>query len=110
INISSDVSALTPPGMAVYSASKAAVDSLTRTFSKELGGRKIRVNAINPGPTETEGAESRGLLELTRQLGSQRALQRAGRPADIAPLAVFLASDDASWISGETYCVTGGIC
>lgn len=109
VNTSSDVSAIAPPGMAVYSASKSAVDSLTRTFSKELGARNIRVNAVNPGPTETEGAHARGSIELLRELGKQRSLQRIGRPDDIAPLVVFLASDDASWITGESYYVTGGI-
>lgn len=109
INISSDVSTVAPPGMGVYSATKSAVDSLTRTFSKELGARKVRVNAINPGPVETEGAHARGSVEQLRELGRQRSLQRIGRPDDIAPLAVFLASDDASWITGESYCVTGGL-
>lgn len=109
INISSDVSAVAPPGMGVYSASKSALDSLTRTFSKELGARNIRVNAINPGPIETEGAHARGVIELSRELGRQRSLQRIGRPEDIAPIVVFLASDDASWITGEAYYITGGL-
>ncbi|MBW7903739.1 MAG: glucose 1-dehydrogenase [Rhodocyclaceae bacterium] len=109
VNTSSDVSTIAPPGMAVYSASKSAVDSLTRTFSKELGPRNIRVNAVNPGPTETEGAHARGSIELLREVGRQRSLQRIGRPDDIAPLVVFLASDDASWITGESYYVTGGL-
>lgn len=109
INTSSDVSIVAPPGMGVYSASKSAVDSLTRTFSKELGARNVRVNAINPGPVETEGAHARGAVEQFRELGKQRSLQRIGRPDDIAPLVVFLASGDASWITGESYYVTGGL-
>lgn len=109
VNTSSDVSTIAPPGMAVYSASKAAVDSLTRTFSKELGARNIRVNAVNPGPTETDGVRARGSVEQFRELGKQRSLQRIGRPDDIAPLVVFLASDDAAWITGESYYVTGGL-
>ncbi|GAB1424400.1 glucose 1-dehydrogenase [Thauera terpenica] len=110
INTSSDVSTVAPPGMGVYSATKSAVDSLTRTFSKELGARNIRVNAINPGPTETEGAHARGSIEQFRELGKQRALKRIGHPEDIAPLVAFLASDDASWMSGEAYYITGGLC
>lgn len=110
INISSDVSRIAPPGMGAYSATKAAVDSLTRTFSKELGARRIRVNAINPGPIETEGAAMRGPLEELRELGRQRALGRIGSPADIAPLVAFLCSDEASWITGESYFITGGLC
>lgn len=109
VNTSSDVSTIAPPGMGVYSASKSAVDSLTRTFSKELGERNIRVNTVNPGPIETDGAHARGSIEQFRELGKQRSLQRIGRPDDIAPLVVFLASDDAAWITGESYYVTGGI-
>lgn len=109
INTSSDVSTLCPPGMAVYNATKSAVDALTRTFSKELGGRNIRVNSVNPGPTETDGVHERGLVEVFRKLGEQRALGRIGRPDDIAPAVVYLASDDASWVTGETHYISGGM-
>jgi 3-oxoacyl-[acyl-carrier protein] reductase len=109
VNISSDVSRLNPPGMGVYSASKAAVDSLTKTFAKELGGRNIRVNAVNPGPIETDGVRARGAVEQFRLLGKQRSLQRVGSTDDVTPLVAFLASDDAAWITGESYYVTGGI-
>lgn len=109
INLSSDVSRIAPPGMGVYSASKAALDSLTRTFAKELGARRIRVNAINPGPIETENSAARGSIEELRALGQQRVLGRVGRPEDLAPLVVLLASDEAAWMTGETYFLTGGL-
>lgn len=109
INTCSDVSRIAPPGMAIYSASKAALDSLTRTFSKELGGRKIRVNAINPGPIETENVRASGAVDDFRALGNSRSLGRVGLPEDVAPLAVFLASPDAAWITGESFFVTGGL-
>lgn len=109
INLSSDVSRIAPPAMGVYSATKAAVDSLTRTFAKELGERRIRVNAINPGPIETEAAASRDSIEAMRELGRQRVLGRIGYPEDIAPLVVFLGGDGAAWITGESYFVTGGL-
>jgi 3-oxoacyl-[acyl-carrier protein] reductase len=110
INISSVVSTLAPPNSAVYSATKAAVDAVTKVLAKELGPRKVRVNAINPGMVETEGFRAAGIHEsdMRKQYEAQAPLGRIGQPADIAPLALFLASPDASWITGETFYITGG--
>lgn len=110
INISSVVSTFTPPGSAVYSGTKAAVDAVTKVLTKELGPKKIRVNSINPGMVETEGATSAGFInsDFHRQIESQTPLGRIGQPQDIATAAVFLASDDSSWISGETLVIAGG--
>src|SRR5262249_49173324 len=103
INISSVAATLTPPTASVYSATKAAVDAVTRSLAKELGPKRIRVNAINPGMIETEGFHEAGLADsdLRRQVETQTPLGRIGQPRDIAPAVVFLASDDASWITGE---------
>jgi 3-oxoacyl-[acyl-carrier protein] reductase len=111
INISSVVSSFTPPGSAVYSGTKAAVDALTKVLSKELGARQIRVNAINPGMVETEGTSSAGITEgeFRQQVESQTPLGRIGQPQDIATAAVFLASSDSSWVSGETFFISGGL-
>lgn len=111
INISSVVSTLTPATAAVYSATKAAVDAITRSLAKELGPRKIRVNAINPGMVETEGLQAAGITEsdFRKQTEAQTPLGRIGQPQDIAPAVVFLASDDASWITGETLVIAGGV-
>lgn len=111
INISSVVVTLTPPAASVYNGTKAAVDAITRTLAKELGPRKIRVNAINPGMVETEGVHSAGIAEgdFRKQVEAQTPLGRIGQPADIAPAAVFLASSDSSWISGETFFIAGGL-
>ncbi|GAA5133397.1 glucose 1-dehydrogenase [Prosthecobacter algae] len=111
INISSVVSSYTPPGSAVYSGTKAAVDALTKVLSKELGAKKIRVNAINPGMVETEGVHTAGFAEgqFRQQVESQTPLGRIGQPQDIATAAVFLASNDSSWITGETLVVSGGL-
>jgi 3-oxoacyl-[acyl-carrier protein] reductase len=111
INISSVVATAAPPNTSVYSATKAAVDAVTRSLAKELGPRKIRVNAINPGMVETEGFHASGIGEsdLRRQIEAQTPLGRIGRPRDIAPAAVFLASDDSAWITGETLYIAGGI-
>ncbi len=111
VNISSIVSTLAPPNASVYSATKAAVDAVTRSLAKELGPRKIRVNAINPGMVETEGTHSAGIIKSDIQKQTQAAtpLGRTGQPRDIAPAAVFLASDDSSWITGETLYITGGL-
>ena len=111
INISSSASTLTPPNTSVYSATKGAVDAITRTLAKELGPRNIRVNAINPGMVETEGVRSAGLHEsdFRKQLESQTPLGRIGQVQDIAPTAVFLASSDSAWITGETFVITGGL-
>jgi 3-oxoacyl-[acyl-carrier protein] reductase len=111
INISSSATTLTPPNTSVYSATKGAVDAITRTLSKELGPRHIRVNAINPGMVETEGLHAAGLHEsdFRKQIESQTPLGRIGRPQDIAPTAVFLASEDSAWLTGETFLITGGL-
>lgn len=111
INISSVVSVSTLPNTVVYSATKAAVDAITKTLSKELGPRKIRVNAVNPGMVETEGVRSGGFAEsdFRKHIESQTPLGRIGQPQDIAPAVVFLASDDAAWITGETLFISGGL-
>lgn len=110
INISSIASTNATPYTAVYSATKAAVDSMTRVLSRELGPRQIRVNAISPGPTETEGTQALGVFEseMGKRLVAGTPLGRAGQPADIAPAAVFLASDAGAWITGESIRVSGG--
>jgi len=111
INISSLVSTLTPPTGVVYNATKGAVDAITRTLAKELGPRKIRVNSINPGMVITEGAVAGGYTEsdFRRALESQTPLGRIGQPDDIAPAAVFFASEDSKWITGETLIIAGGL-
>jgi 3-oxoacyl-[acyl-carrier protein] reductase len=111
INISSVVSTSTPAGTAVYSATKAAVDAVTRTLAKELGARKVRVNSINPGMVETEGVHTAGLAagDFRKQIEAQTPLGRIGQPQDIAPTAVFLASSAAAWITGETFYIAGGL-
>jgi 3-oxoacyl-[acyl-carrier protein] reductase len=110
VNISSVVSTLAPPAGSVYSATKGAVDTITRSLAKELGPRKIRVNAINPGLVITEGTESAGIVgsDFEKQSVASTPLGRAGQPDDIALPAVFLASEDARWITGETIFVSGG--
>lgn len=110
VNISSIVSTLAPPNSSVYSATKAAVDAVTKSLAKELGPRKIRVNAINPGMVKTEGwyAAGFGENEMTKQVEAQTPLGRLGEPEDISPAAVFFASPDSSWISGETLVIAGG--
>ena len=112
VNIGSIVSTFTPPGGSVYSATKAAVEAITRTLGKELGGRKIRVNAVAPGMVETEGTQTSGVTSpesaMRQQIESQTPLGRIGQPRDIATVAVFLASEDAAWITGETWFVSGG--
>jgi 3-oxoacyl-[acyl-carrier protein] reductase len=109
INTSSTVSTQSPAGSGVYNATKSAIDGLTRTFSKELGSRKIRVNSINPGPTESDGVHAQGLIDIFQKLGAETALGRLGQPDDIAPAVVYLASDDASWVTGETHYISGGV-
>jgi 3-oxoacyl-[acyl-carrier protein] reductase len=111
VNISSLASTLTPPTAVVYNATKAAVDAVTRTLAKELAPRKIRVNSINPGMVVTEGVVSAGFHEsdFRKTLESQTPLGRIGEPKDIAPAAVFFASDDSSWITGETLVIAGGL-
>ena len=111
INVSSVASTATPPATAVYAGTKAAVDAITRVLAKELGPKKIRVNAINPGPVETEGFQDGGFSgsDFEKQAISQTPLGRIGRSNDIAPVAVFLASSDSAWVTGETIRVTGGL-
>jgi 3-oxoacyl-[acyl-carrier protein] reductase len=110
INISSVVATLALPNAAVYSATKAAVDAVTRSLAKELGPKGIRVNSVNPGMVETEGTHSQGITEsdFRRQVESQTPLGRIGRVDDIAPAVAFLASDDAKWITGEALHISGG--
>ena len=110
VNISSVVSTLGVPAAAAYSGTKGAVDAITRSLSKELGSRGIRVNAINPGMVETEGVHSAGMAEsdFRKQIEAQTPLGRIGQPQDIATAAVFLASPDSAWISGETLTIAGG--
>jgi 3-oxoacyl-[acyl-carrier protein] reductase len=110
INISSSASTSAPASASVYSATKAAVDTITKSLAQELGPRKIRVNAINPGMVETEGVRTGGFLGSDFQKGfeAQSPLGRIGQPDDIAPAVVFLASPDAGWISGETLIISGG--
>ena len=110
INISSVVASSAPPGTSVYSATKAAVDAVTRSLAQELGPRKIRVNSINPGMVETEGVHAAGLSEgdFRKQYELHTPLGRIGQPQDIAPAAVFLASSDSAWITGETFYISGG--
>jgi 3-oxoacyl-[acyl-carrier protein] reductase len=111
INISSVASTGAVHTTSVYSATKAAVDSITRTLASELGPRKIRVNAINPGMIETEGFRASGIGEsdFRKQTEAQTPLGRIGQPQDIAPAVVFLASDDAGWITGQTLRISGGL-
>jgi len=111
INISSVAAKQAPATASVYSATKAAVDAVTLSLAKELGPRKIRVNAINPGMVETEGLHAAGMADsdFRKQLESQTPLGRIGQPNDIAPAAVFLASDDSAWITGETLTIAGGM-
>ena len=111
INISSVAATLAPPNTSVYSATKAAVNAVTRSLAQELGPRKIRVNAINPGMVETEGVRSAGIAEsdFRRETEAQTPLGRIGMPRDIAPPVVFLASADSAWITGETLYISGGL-
>lgn len=110
VNISSGVSTITPPGSAVYSATKASVDAITMVLSKELAPRKIRVNAVNPGMIETEGVKAAGFHEgdMRKWIESVTPMGRIGTVAEIAATVAFMASDDASYITGETLHVTGG--
>jgi 3-oxoacyl-[acyl-carrier protein] reductase len=111
VNISSIVSTYGVPNGSVYSATKAAVDAVTRSLAKELGPRKIRVNSINPGMVETEGFRAAGIheSEMRTQTEAQTPLGRIGQPEDIAPAAVYFASADSAWVTGETLYLTGGL-
>jgi 3-oxoacyl-[acyl-carrier protein] reductase len=110
INIGSVAGTSAPASSSVYSATKAAVNAVTKSLASELGGRGVRVNAVNPGMVETEGVHAAGFAEsdFRKAVESQTPLGRIGQPEDIAPLVAFLASSDASWITGETYHVAGG--
>jgi 3-oxoacyl-[acyl-carrier protein] reductase len=111
INLSSLVSVSGVPNASVYSATKGAVDSVTRSLSKELGPRNIRVNAINPGMVITEGVQTAGFdqSDFRKDLESRTPLGRIGKVEDIAPAAVFFASSDSAWITGETLVIAGGL-
>lgn len=110
INISSVVSTSALPGASIYGATKGAVDTVTKSLARELGPRKIRVNAINPGMIETEGVHAAGFIgsDLQKQAEAQTPLGRIGQPQDVATVAAFLASTDSGWITGETFRVAGG--
>jgi len=111
INISSAVTRLTPAASAIYSGTKGAVDAITGVLAKELGPRRIRVNAVNPGIVQTEGTHSAGFIgsDFEKALIAQTPLGRSGRPDDIADIVVFLASDQARWITGEQIVAAGGL-
>lgn len=111
INIGSIVSRITPPGSAVYTGTKGAVDAITGVLSRELGPRKIRVNALNPGMVETEGTHTAGFIgsDFEAHTATETPLGRIGRPSDIASIAVFLASDDSNWLTGEQLLAGGGM-
>jgi 3-oxoacyl-[acyl-carrier protein] reductase len=110
INISSVASEEAVPTASVYSATKSAVDAVTRVLAAELGPRKIRVNAIAPGGVETEGTHAAGVIgsDFEKQMVARTALGRLGQPDDVARVAVFLASDDAAWLTGERLAASGG--
>lgn len=111
INIGAVVSRITPPASSVYTGTKGAVDAITGVLSRELGPKKIRVNAINPGMVETEGSHAAGFIGSDFEKGavSQTPLGRIGQPGDIASIAVFLASDDSAWLTGEQLLAGGGL-
>jgi 3-oxoacyl-[acyl-carrier protein] reductase len=111
INIGSGISSICPPNSSVYTATKAGVDAITLVLAKELGSRKIRVNSINPGMIETEGVHSAGFADsdFRKWIEAQSPLSRIGQPDDISPTAVYLASSDSKYLTGETIRVTGGI-
>jgi len=110
INISSVVGVNPLPGASIYSATKAAVDAVTKSLAKELGPKRIRVNSLNPGMIETEGLHTAGFAggDLEKQVSSQTPLGRIGQPDDIGKVATFLASDDSGWLTGETLVASGG--
>ena len=110
VNIGSVVTRITPPGSAVYTGTKGAVDAITGVLARELGPKKIRVNTVNPGMIETEGTRSGGFMgsDLETWAISQTPLGRIGKPDDIASIVTFLASDDAGWLTGEQLLAGGG--
>ena len=111
INISSAITRLGMPGSTVYSATKASVDVITQVLSKELGPRNIRVNSINPGGVETEGTHTMGIIggDFEKDMVAKTPLGRIGQPDDVATIAVFLASSDSGWITGENLLASGGM-
>ncbi len=110
INVGSAVTSMTPPNSAVYTATKGAVDAITGVLAKELGPRKIRVNSINPGMVETEGTHAGGFIgsDFEKAVVAQAPLGRVGQPDDVADVAVFLASNDSRWLTGEKLVASGG--
>jgi 3-oxoacyl-[acyl-carrier protein] reductase len=110
INIGSVVTDLAPAGSSVYTATKGAVDSVTKVLAKELAPKKIRVNSINPGIVETEGTVAQGFIgsDFEKNAIAQTPLGRTGRTSDVAPIAVFLASPDSGWLTGEILRASGG--
>jgi len=111
INIGSGVSRITPPNSAVYTGTKAAIDGITGVLARELGPKRIRVNSINPGMVETEGTRSAGFIgsDFEKNTAAQASLGRTGQPGDIASVAVFLASADSGWMTGEQLIASGGL-
>lgn len=111
INIGSVVSRIVPPASAVYTATKSAVNGITGVLARELGPRKIRVNAVNPGIVETEGTHTAGFIgsEFESGVVAQTPLGRTGQPKDIASIVAFLASDDSYWLTGEELYAGGGM-
>lgn len=111
INVSSVVSTSPMPGTAIYAATKGAVDTMTIGLARELAGRKIRVNNIAPGGVNTEGAQTLGMIgsDMEKHIVSQTPLGRIGQPQDIANIALFLASDDSAWMTGERLLGSGGL-
>jgi 3-oxoacyl-[acyl-carrier protein] reductase len=110
INIGSVVSSLTPPATSIYATTKSAVDGITRVLAKELGPRNIRVNSINPGVVDTEGARALGSYDqVASAIKALTSLGRTGMPGDIGVIAAFLASDEARWLTGEIIVGSGGL-
>jgi 3-oxoacyl-[acyl-carrier protein] reductase len=111
INIGSAVTEITPPASAVYTGTKGAVDAITGVLARELGPRKIRVNALNPGMVETEGTHTAGFIgsDFQKRLEADAPLGRIGQVKDIASIATFLASDDSGWLTGERLVASGGL-
>jgi 3-oxoacyl-[acyl-carrier protein] reductase len=111
INVGSAITEINPPNTVVYTATKGAVNAITAVLSKELAPRRIRVNSINPGGVETEGAVTAGVIgsDWEKQMVADTPLGRIGQPGDIAPLATFLASNDSGWLTGELLTASGGM-
>lgn len=110
VNMSSTVTSFAPPNASVYTATKGAIDALTKVLGNELGARKIRVNAIKPGVVDTEGVEAGGFLQTSfgSEVLARTPLGRLGKPEDVAPAAVYFASSESDWITGETLLISGG--